>query len=73
MKLIEETIEREIRPALRTDGGDIDLIDIEGSKVMVTLRGACTACPSSGFTLKGLVQAKLREFVADDIDVVVET
>jgi NifU-like protein len=73
MKLIEETIEREIRPALRTDGGDIDLIDIEGSKVMVTLRGACTACPSSGFTLKGLVQAKLREFVADDIEVVVET
>lgn len=73
MKLIEETIEREIRPALRTDGGDIDLIDIDGTKVLVTLRGACTACPSSGFTLKGLVQAKLREFVADDIEVVVES
>ena len=73
MKLIEETIEREIRPSLRTDGGDIDLLDIEGTKVIVTLRGACTACPSSGFTLKGLVQAKLREFVSDDIEVMVES
>ena len=73
MKLIEETIEREIRPSLRTDGGDIDLLDIEGSKVLVTLRGACTACPSSDFTLKGLVQAKLREFVSDDIEVVVDS
>jgi NifU-like protein len=73
MKLIEETIEREIRPSLRTDGGDIDLLDIEGNKVLVTLRGACTACPSSDFTLKGLVQGKLREFVSDDIEVVVES
>ena len=73
MKLIEETIEREIRPSLRTDGGDIDLVDIEGNKVLVTLRGACTACPSSDFTLKGLVQTKLREFVSDDIQVVVES
>lgn len=73
MKLIEETIEREIRPALRTDGGDIDLVDIEGNKVIVTLRGTCTACPSSDFTLKGFTQGKLREFVSDDIEVVVES
>ncbi len=73
MKLIEETIEREIKPALRTDGGDIDLVDIEGNKVIVTLRGTCTACPSSDFTLKGLVEGKLREFVSDDIEVMVET
>ncbi len=73
MKLIEETIEREIRPALRTDGGDIDLIDIEGNKVIVTLRGTCSSCPSSNFTLKGLVEGKLREFVSNDIEVMVET
>ena len=71
MKLIEETIEREIRPALQTDGGDIELVDIEGNNVIVTLRGACTACPSSDFTLKGFAQVKLREFVSDDIEVVV--
>jgi len=73
MKLIEETIDREIRPALQTDGGDIELVDIEGSKVIVTLRGTCTACPSSDFTLKGFAQNKLREFVADDIEVVVRS
>ena len=73
MKLIEETIEREIRPALRTDGGDIDLVDIEGNKVIVTLRGTCSSCPSSNFTLKGLVEGKLREFVSNDIEVMVET
>ena len=73
MKLIEETIEREIRPALRTDGGDIDLVDIDGNKVIVTLRGTCSSCPSSNFTLKGLVEGKLREFVSDDIEVMVET
>ena len=71
MKLIEETIEREIRPALQTDGGDIDLVDIEGNKVIVTLRGTCSSCPSSDFTLKGFAQGKLREFVSDDIEVVV--
>ena len=73
MKLIEETVEREIRPALRTDGGDIDLVDIDGNKVIVTLRGTCSACPSSNFTLKGLVEGKLREFVSNDIEVMVET
>ena len=71
MKLIEETIEREIRPALQTDGGDIELVDIEGTKVIVTLRGTCSSCPSSDFTLKGFAQGKLREFVSDDIEVVV--
>lgn len=73
MKLIEETIEREIRPALQTDGGDIDLVDIEGNKVIVTLRGTCSSCPSSDFTLKGFAQGKLREFVSDDIEVMVES
>jgi NifU-like protein len=72
MKLIEETIEREIRPALQTDGGDIELVDIEGNKVIVILRGTCSSCPSSDFTLKGFAQSKLREFVSDDIEVVVE-
>jgi len=73
MKLIEETIEREIRPALQTDGGDIDLVDIEGNKVIVTLRGTCSSCPSSDFTLKGFAQGKLREFVSDEIEVMVES
>lgn len=65
--LVQETIDREIRPGLRQDHGDIDLIDVEGPKVVVALRGACASCPVSGVTLRGFVQAKLREFVSEDI------
>jgi NifU-like protein len=69
IKLIEETLGREIIPALKADGGDLDLIDVEGSKVYVALRGKCSFCPSSEFTLKQYVEMKLREFVSDEIEV----
>jgi NifU-like protein len=69
IKLIEETLGREIIPALKADGGDLELIDIDGNKVYVALRGKCSFCPSSGFTLKQYIEAKLKEFVSDDIEV----
>lgn len=64
--LIQEIIEREIRPGLQADGGDIELIDIEGDKVAVALRGMCTGCVMSGVTLEG-IQSRLRELVSDGI------
>lgn len=67
IKLIEETIQREIRPSLVQDGGDIELIDVDGPKVIVALRGACSSCPASPVTMKDFIQAKLREFVAEDL------
>ncbi len=67
IKLIEETLGREIVPGLKADGGDIDLIDVDGSKVYVALRGKCSFCPSSEFTLKQYVESKLKEFVSDDL------
>jgi NifU-like protein len=70
IRLVEETIEREIRPQLRLDGGDIELLDVDGDQVIVSLMGACSNCPVSRFTLSGMVQAKLREFVSDDLVVV---
>jgi NifU-like protein len=69
IKLIEETLGREIVPALKSDGGDIDLIDIDGNKVYVALRGKCSFCPSSEVTLKQYVETKLKEFVSDEIEV----
>ncbi len=69
IKLIEETMDREIRPSLKQDGGDIELVDVEGDKVYVGFRGTCSSCPSSEFTLKGYVQEKLREFVSPEIEV----
>ena len=67
MKLIEETLEREIKPALKADGGDIELIDIEGNKVLVALRGACSSCRAAEVTLKDYVETKFKEFVSPDI------
>src|SRR3972149_12327359 len=67
IKLIEETLGREIIPALKADGGDLELIDIEGNKVLVALRGSCSFCPSAEFTLKQYVESKLKEFVSNDI------
>lgn len=64
--LIQEVIEREIRPGLQADGGDIELIDIEGNKVVIALRGMCTGCLMSDVTIGG-VQDKLRELVSDEI------
>ncbi len=67
MKLVEETLEREIIPPMRADGGDLELIDIDGNTVYVALRGTCSFCPSSDFTLKNYVETKLREFVSPEM------
>jgi len=64
--LIQEIIEREIRPGLQADGGDMELIDIDGNKVIIALRGMCTGCVMSDVTISG-VQQKLRELVSDEI------
>lgn len=65
--LIQQTIVREVAPHLRQDGGDIELIDVIGDTVVVALRGACSGCPSAGYTLKLAVEAKLQELVSPTI------
>lgn len=67
IQLIQETINEQIRPALRADGGDIDLLDVEGNTVLVAFRGMCAQCKMAEYTMKDVVQARLREFVSDDI------
>jgi NifU-like protein len=67
MKLIEETLEKEIQPTLAKDGGSIELVDIVGDRVMVSLKGACATCVASDITLKHYVESKLRELVADTL------
>jgi NifU-like protein len=67
IRMIEETIDREIRPSLKHDGGDIDLVDIVGNKVLVATRGACAVCQASQLTLKGFVETKLRELVSAEL------
>jgi len=69
IQLINQTINEQIRPALRADGGDIELIDVEDNKVIVAFRGMCAQCKRTEFTMKDVVQARLREFVSDEITV----
>ena len=67
IKLIEETLEREIKPALQKDGGGIELIDVDGNNVIVRLCGTCASCSASQVTLKNYVESKLQELVTPDL------
>lgn len=67
IKMIEDTLEREIKPALEKDGGSIELVDVDGSAVYVKLIGTCATCAASELTLKNYVESKLRELVTPDL------
>jgi NifU-like protein len=67
IKLVEKTLDEQVRPALQADGGDIELIDVVGNHVIIALRGMCAQCSVADFTLNDVVQARLREFVSPDI------
>jgi NifU-like protein len=69
MRLVAKVIDEEIRPALKNDGGDLELVDIDGREVIVSLRGACVGCPASKLTLADFVEKRLRETVDPDITV----
>ena len=67
INLIQKTLHEDIRPALAADGGDIELIDVEGDKVLISFRGKCVDCPMAGITLKDYIEVKLREHVSADL------
>jgi len=67
IQLIQQTINEQIRPALRAHGGNIELIDVEGNKVVVAFRGMCAQCRLAELTMKDVVEAKLKEFVSEEL------
>jgi len=69
IQLIQATMDREIRPMLKKDGGDVELIDVLDNRVIISFRGMCAHCQSAEVTMKDVVQAKLREFVGEDLQV----
>ena len=69
IKLIEKTIDQQIRPALQADGGDLELLDVMGNRVLVAFRGMCAQCRVAEFTMAEVVEKKLRQFVSPDITV----
>ena len=63
IKLIERTLEEQVRPVLKKDGGDVELIDVEGNAVKISFRGMCAGCRSAAITRDNLVAKALHEFV----------
>jgi NifU-like protein len=69
IKLIEESIEREINPNLKKDAGRLELVDVDGNRVMVRFGGSCASCVKSPITLKHYVESRLRELVSPELEV----
>ena len=71
--LTVENVERvldELRPYLMADGGNVEIVEIDGPVVKVRLQGACGSCPSSTMTLKMGIERKLREAIPEVSEVV---
>ena len=68
-KKITDRLE-ELRVHLQADGGDLEIVSIEGKLVKLRLRGACGGCPHAMATLKGYIEQFLRAQI--DPEIVVE-
>ena len=66
---VQEVIDQ-IRPMLQADGGDVELVSVDGGTVSVRLQGACNGCPMAAMTLKNGIEAKLKEAVPEVEEVV---
>lgn len=69
IRLIEDVLEKEIKPVLKKDGGNIELIDLDGTQVLVELRGACANCKTSQVTIKSFIESKIQELVSPELTV----
>ena len=67
--MLKEKVEKvleEIRPALKADGGNVELVDVTGEGVVkVQLTGACGHCPMSTYTLKMGIEQRLKEKIPE--------
>lgn len=73
MPLSTENVEKvldELRPFLMADGGNVEVVEIDGPVVKVRLQGACGSCPSSTMTLKMGIERKMRECIPEVSEVV---
>lgn len=59
-----------IRPNLQADGGDVELVSVEGGVVKVKLTGACGGCPMSQMTLKMGIERQLKNDVPEVTQVI---
>ncbi len=67
-KRVQEALD-EIRPQIQMDGGDVELVAVEGQTVKVRLVGHCAGCPMSQMTLKNGIEAHLKSVVPEILKV----
>lgn len=61
---VEAVLDR-IRPILRADGGDVELVEVFGNSARVRLTGMCSGCPSAHMTLYMGIETALRDQIED--------
>ena len=61
---VEEVLEK-VRLTLKSEGGDIELLDVKDGKVYVRLMGACGTCPMSSLTMKNLVESAIKKEIPE--------
>lgn len=72
LALTSENVEQvldEMRPYLISDGGNVELVEIDGPVVKLRLQGACGSCPSSTMTLRMGIERRLREYIPEIAEV----
>lgn len=67
-----EAILDDVRPALHSDGGDIELIEVVGNSAKVRLTGACNDCPSTAVTLRYGIERRLKDEIPEFEDLIPE-
>jgi NifU-like protein len=69
-KKVEKVMEEYVRPSLRADGGDLEVMDIKGNLIYCRLIGACTGCIGAGQTLKMMIERTLKDQVDESVRVI---
>lgn len=65
---VEEVLEK-VRAVLKTEDGDIELINVKDNIVYVSLKGACSTCSMSALTIKNTVESMIKKEIPEIIDV----
>ncbi len=66
---IKELLETRVRPAVAQDGGDVVFDRFEKGILYLEMRGACSGCPSSSYTLKNGIETMMRHYIPDVLEV----
>lgn len=67
--LVRQVLEKDVRPVLAKDGGDCELVDVDGNDVYIRFKGHCSGCAFSSMTLISVVEKNLKEKVSDQLSI----